>query len=58
MKKQFSIDRLIIENGCVKMRSGDDADFLVAALQLVNLVKAGCRFNEVVILRSEPHENQ
>jgi hypothetical protein len=27
-------------------------------VQFVNLVKAGCRFNEVVILRSEPHDDQ
>jgi hypothetical protein len=59
MKKQFSIDRLIIENGCVKIRSGDDAEFLVAALQLLNLVRAGCTFNDdVIIMRSEPHEKQ
>jgi hypothetical protein len=58
MKKQFSIDRLVIENGCVKIRSGDDVDFHIATVQFVNLVKAGCRFNEVVILRSEPHDDQ
>ena len=53
MKKQFSIDRLIIENNCVKIRSRDDADFTVAVLQLVKLVRAGCRFDEVWLLRSE-----
>ena len=63
MKKPFSIDRLIIENNCVKIRSRDDADLLVGALQLVRLVRAGCRFDEVWLLRSEPlkedkHGNQ
>jgi hypothetical protein len=58
MKRQFSLDRLIIENGCVTIRSGDDDDFHIASVQLVNLVKAGYRFSEVVILRSEAHDNQ
>jgi hypothetical protein len=63
MKKQFNIDRLIIENGCVKIRSRDDADLVVGVLQLVKLVRAGCRFDEVWLLRSEPfkedkHGNQ
>ena len=49
MKKQFSIDRLIIENNCVKIRSSNDADLVVGALQLARLVRAGCRFDEVVL---------
>lgn len=59
MKKQFSIDRLIIENGCVKIPSGNDVEFFAACMQLINLAKAGCTFNgDIIIMRSELRENQ
>jgi len=59
MKKQFSCDRLIIKDNCVRIRSRDDADLVVGVMQLVKLLRAGCRFDEVWLLRSEDeHDNQ
>jgi hypothetical protein len=52
MRKPSSLDKLVIENGVVKIRCDNDEDFRVAALQLVNLVKAGFTFT-VAVVRSD-----
>ncbi|MFZ1137905.1 MAG: hypothetical protein WAN76_01925 [Candidatus Sulfotelmatobacter sp.] len=49
MKKQFSIDKLIIENGIVLIRGRSDEEFRAAMMQYISLVKAGCTVNEVLI---------
>jgi hypothetical protein len=54
MRKEFRCDGLTIKNNSVEIRSRDDADLVVGVLQLVRLIRAGCRFDEVVVLRSEP----
>ena len=35
VESQSSLDRLIIENNCVTIRPGTDAEFFVALLQLL-----------------------
>jgi hypothetical protein len=52
MKKRFSIDALVIENGVVKILPCNDADLTAAVIQLFHLVKAGAILNALIIVRS------
>jgi len=49
MKKQFSIDRLIIENNHVTIRIREDADVVAGVRQVDKLIRAGCKFDGVVV---------
>lgn len=52
VESQSSLDRLIIENNCVTIRPGTDAEFFVALLQLLKLHRAGFEFDEVAIRKA------
>jgi hypothetical protein len=57
IESQSSLDRLIIENNCVKIRPGNEAEFTTGLLQLLKLHHAGFEFDAVYI-RAEGQADQ